>query len=99
MKATVKTVLSVLLVTALLFVTVWAPFGLARAFHHDCGGEDCPVCALILACASAYAHLTRAAVILLCAGICLIRTVLREMGDMSRPGSVDPVGRGIRLLN
>ena len=99
MKATMKTVLSVLLLLALLFVTVSAPIGLAHAFHHDCGGANCPVCALILACASAYAHLMRAAVILLFAGICLIRTVLREMGGMSRPGSVDPVGRGIRLLN
>ena len=99
MKASVKTVLSVLLVTALLFVMVSAPFSLAHAFHHDCSGEHCPVCALILACASAYAHLMRAAVILVLAGICLIRTVLREKGDMSRPGSVDPVGRGIRLLN
>ena len=99
MKATVKTVLSVLLVTALLFVTVWAPFGLARAFHHDCGGEDCPVCALILACASAYAHLTRAAVILLFAGICLIPAAVGERTAGRCRRGADPVGRGIRLLN
>ena len=99
MKASMKSVLSVLLLFALLFVTVSAPIGLAHAVHHDCGGEHCHVCALILACASAYAHLMRAAVIFVLAGICLIRTVLREMAGMSRPGSVDPVGGGIRLLN
>ena len=99
MKTSMTTVLSVLLVTALLFVTVCAPFGLARAFHHDCGGEDCTVCALILACASAYAHLTRAAAILLFAGICLIRAAVGERtGGRCRRGA-DPVGRGIRLLN
>ena len=99
MKTQIKSLWAVLLVLALLFVTVSVPFGIEHGLHHDCTGENCPVCAVMLACASAYAHLTRMAAVLLvslAAGMCAVRPA------QARPGcrrEMDRVGRGIRLLN
>ncbi len=99
MKTQIKSLWAVLLVLALLFVTVSAPFGILHMLHHDCAGEDCPVCAVMLACASACSHLTRMAALLLVsltAGVGAVRLI------QARPGSRrenDRVGRGIRLLN
>ena len=47
MKTQIKSLWAVLLVLALLFVTVSAPFGIGHGLHHDCSGEGCPVCALV----------------------------------------------------
>ena len=99
MKTQIRSLWAVLLVLALLFVTVSAPFGILHMLHHDCAGEDCPVCALVLACASACAHLTWMAAVLLVLTAAGVSAVLLTQ---ARPGSrreIDRVGRGIRLLN
>ena len=99
MKASRKTVLSVLLLLALLFVTLSAPFSLIFGIHHDCTGEHCHVCALILACFSASVHLTRAAAVILFvfAGAFCLSAVLRSAKRIGR--GADLSGKGIRLLN
>ena len=48
MKTRNKTLWAVLLVLALLFVTVSAPFGILHMLHHDCAGEDCPICRAVV---------------------------------------------------
>ena len=98
MKTRNKTLWAVLLVLALLFVTVSAPFGIGHGLHHDCTGEGCHVCALVLACASAYAHLIRAAVVLV--GLtAAVYAVLQAQTQMGCRREIDRFGRGIRLLN
>lgn len=99
MKASHKTVLSVLLLFAFLFVTLSAPFSLIFGVHHDCTGEDCRVCALILACVSASVHLTRAAAVILFvfAGAFCLSAAVCSAKRIGR--GADLSGKGIRLLN
>jgi hypothetical protein len=99
MKASRITALSVLLLLALLFVTLSAPFSLIFGIHHDCTGEHCHVCALILACVSASVHLTRAAAVILFAfaGTLCLSVAVRSLKRIGR--GADLSGKGIRLLN
>ena len=98
MKTRIKSLWAALLVLALLFVTVSAPFGIEHGLRHDCAGEGCPMCALVLACASAYAHLTRA-VVLLAVLTAAVYAVLQTQTHTACRRENDRIGRGIRLLN
>ena len=99
MRTGAGSVFAFFLVAALLFVTVFAPFGLAHGACHVCSGEGCPICAMILSCASAYAHLSRlmAVLIVVSAAWTGLFLLLQEIPCVRR--DVSPVGRGIRLLN
>jgi hypothetical protein len=66
--------------------------------HHDCAGEDCPVCALLAFCQNAIGRLLRAAAALYLTGALIEVFSLCVMPDTARCG-VSPVSFGVRLLN
>ena len=82
----------------LLFVLFLVPFGISRELDHDCTGEHCPVCALILACANGVVHLSRTA-----APAAAVLVLFAVRAASVRPAevrcAVDRTNTGIRLLN
>ena len=99
MKTNRLSVTAMIVLAVFLFVIVSAPFSLIFGIHHDCTGEHCHVCALILACVSAYVHLTRAATAIaaFAAGVLCLAAAERIVKTGGR--RADLAGKGIRLLN
>lgn len=55
-----KRIFTLLLAVAVLFVMLFSAFYIAVEAHHDCTGEDCPVCTLICLCRNTLKNLSLA---------------------------------------
>ena len=42
--------ISLLLCGVLLFGMLFSAFFVSKEFHHDCTGEDCPICQMVAIC-------------------------------------------------
>ena len=55
-----KRLAALLVAAAVLFVMLFSAFYIAAEAHHDCAGEDCPVCTLICLCRNTLKNLSLA---------------------------------------
>lgn len=79
------------LVCSLVFIIVEA--------HHDCSGEDCPVCAQIALCRDALRRLSRAFFALLAVTVLSTAFASASATPASDFCFFTPVAAGVKLLN
>ncbi|MCR5558154.1 MAG: hypothetical protein K6F75_11430 [Butyrivibrio sp.] len=60
--------ISVILCGVLLFGMLFSTFFVSKEFHHDCTGEDCPICEMVAICEN-FSHQLASGLIFLAAVI------------------------------
>ena len=74
-----KRILAMLMAVAIFAVMLSSAFFLAEEAHHDCVGEDCPICFQISVCRSTLKGLCLA----VCAGVLAAAFTYAPRGDVS----------------
>ena len=77
--ASKKRILSAALAVSVLFVVLYSVFFIAAESHHDCIGENCPICLQIQNCENTLKTLSSATAVtavsaILCAAFFIIKT-------------------------
>ena len=76
-----RSTLSIIAALAVLFVVLISSFFVAEETHHDCTGEDCPICYEISVCQETVRKLTVAGVVfaaILLLSVCIVLPVAQS---------------------
>ena len=91
--------LSLFMLLLIAFVLVASFYFILHETHHDCAGEDCPVCALVAVCRNTLKTVF-AAIVLAVASLAARRSGSTVFSSSSRENcGKTPVALKVKLLN
>ncbi len=96
---TIIFVCKLLVLFAVAFSIAFSFCASLELFHHDCTGEDCPVCNFIFVCRAAFRYLATAFAVLFCGYVCFAAN--RFFAPVSSGDRIvfSPVRLGVKLNN
>ena len=91
--------LALVLCAVLLFSMLFSSIFISAEFHHDCTGEDCPICQMIALCENFVDQLGTGLIFLVAAFFFTIVNLYLSLNMVYAPVSATLVRQKVRLNN
>ncbi len=84
-----------LILIAVMFISML--FIAKEMGHHDCSGEDCPICSVVEECINNIRRCGTAANIISCTAVLLPFIVMADQGCVEEARKYNPISNKVRL--